>query len=94
MVKSCYQHLWLRVKDFMVKSYVCLLYFQVVYFTALFPYVVLFILLIRGATLENASEGIYFFITPNFSRLGDANVSNTFFFSSLNYFGTYPLKTQ
>ena len=46
-----------------------------VYFTAIFPYVVLFILLIRGVTLENAGEGIYYFIVPDFARLADARVS-------------------
>ena len=48
--------------------------FQVVYFTALFPYLVLFIFLIRGATLEGAGDGILFYLKPDFSRLKDPKV--------------------
>ncbi|XP_053329603.1 sodium- and chloride-dependent neutral and basic amino acid transporter B(0+)-like [Spea bombifrons] len=49
---------------------------KVVYFTAIFPYVVLLILLVRGATLEGAYEGISYYIgeQSDFSKLSNADV--------------------
>ena len=51
------------------------LFLKVVYFTATFPYVVLFILFIRGVTLPNASEGIIYYLRPDWVRLKDPKVS-------------------
>ena len=39
------------------------------YFTAIFPYVMLIILLVRGLTLEGATEGIIYLFKPDFSQL-------------------------
>ncbi|XP_061710897.1 sodium- and chloride-dependent glycine transporter 1-like [Cydia pomonella] len=47
---------------------------KVVYFTALFPYVMLTALLVRGVTLEGATDGMLFFITPTWETLLDARV--------------------
>ena len=49
--------------------------FQVVWFTALFPYVVLLILLIHGVTLPGAATGIRYYLSPNFGAITKAEVS-------------------
>ena len=51
-------------------------YFQVVYFTALFPYVVLLCLLVRGVFLPGAVTGIEFYLKPNWTKLQEAQVTN------------------
>lgn len=47
---------------------------KVVYFTALFPYILLFVMLIRGLTLEGAGTGLYYLFNPDFSKLGNVKV--------------------
>lgn len=49
-------------------------HFQVVYFTATFPYVILIVLLVRGVTLDGYMDGIKFYIIPKWDQLLDAKV--------------------
>ncbi|XP_042360252.1 sodium- and chloride-dependent betaine transporter-like [Plectropomus leopardus] len=47
---------------------------KVVYFTAVFPYVMLAILLVRGFTLPGAWQGVVYYLYPDPSRLADFQV--------------------
>jgi len=47
---------------------------KVVYFTATFPYLVLTILIIRGALLDGSMDGIKFYMVPKWHRLQDPQV--------------------
>uniref|UniRef100_A0ABM5FVK8 Transporter n=1 Tax=Pogona vitticeps TaxID=103695 RepID=A0ABM5FVK8_9SAUR len=49
---------------------------KVVYVTATFPYVVIVVLIIRGATLEGSLEGVRFYLSADWSRLWSARVWN------------------
>ena len=42
----------------------------------MFPYVLLFILLIRGVTLPGAKDGIVYYLKPDFTRLTESTVSS------------------
>ncbi|TRY76813.1 hypothetical protein TCAL_11859 [Tigriopus californicus] len=42
---------------------------KMVYFTSLFPYFILTLLLIKGLSLHGAMDGIWFYIKPDFSKL-------------------------
>lgn len=44
------------------------------YFLAIFPYIILFSLLIRAVTLDGAATGILFFVTPEWSKLFEPSV--------------------
>ncbi|XP_059141513.1 sodium- and chloride-dependent glycine transporter 1-like [Physella acuta] len=49
---------------------------KVVYFTALFPYIMLTVLLVRGLTLDGATDGIIYYLKPDFQKLADPRVWN------------------
>ncbi|CAF1020392.1 unnamed protein product [Rotaria sp. Silwood1] len=70
----------------------------IVYFTAVFPYVILLILGIRGWTLPGMSQGIYFYMKPDLKRLADQRVWNDaanqiFFVLSVAYGGLITLSS-
>ena len=44
------------------------------YFLAIFPYVIILILLVRSCLLEGAGKGILYFITPQWEKLLEAKV--------------------
>lgn len=72
---------------------------QVVYFTSLFPYVVLTIFFIRGITLKGAGAGLIHMYTPKVEKLANPTVwldaaTQVFYsfglaFGSLIAFGSY-----
>ncbi|CAL8288979.1 unnamed protein product [Lota lota] len=47
---------------------------KVVYLTATFPYLMLLVLLVRGATLPGAAEGIVYYLRPNTTHLADPEI--------------------
>lgn len=46
--------------------------------TALLPYVILIIFLVRGVTLDGASIGLEFFFIPKWEKLGEVKVNKYF----------------
>ncbi|CAF4356399.1 unnamed protein product, partial [Rotaria sordida] len=70
----------------------------IVYFTSVFPYVILLILGIRGWMLPGMSNGIYFYMKPDVSRLRETRVWNDaanqiFFILSVTYGGLITLSS-
>ena len=63
---------WLIVFSALIKGVKSL--GKAVWFTALFPYLILSILLLFGLSLDGAIDGIKYYVTPNMSRLWDIQV--------------------
>ena len=47
---------------------------RVVYFTSLFPYLVLIVLAARGLSLPGAEDGLHYYLTPDWTKLSDPEV--------------------
>ena len=62
------------ISTVVVGQYVLFTGIQVAYFTATFPYIMLTVLVVRGTTLDGASEGILYFITPHWNEFANAEV--------------------
>lgn len=51
------------------------------YFLAIFPYIIMAILLIRSCTLPGAGRGIMYFITPKWEKILEAKVSQISYYN-------------
>ena len=71
---GCLALCWARVCGSLIKGIQS--YGKVVYFTTLFPYIVLTIMVGYVATLDGFSEGMEFYFVPDWDRLGDVEVWN------------------
>lgn len=69
---GCVGAAWMLVYLGLVKGVASL--GKVAYVTALFPYVILSVLLVRGITLPGAEQGIKFYLYPNFEKLMEIQV--------------------
>lgn len=49
--------------------------YKVVYFTSLFPYILLSILLVKGLTLDGAWDGIKYLFIPRLDQLRNSEVT-------------------
>lgn len=88
---------WLQIKYFVaffsiinnfffkMTSFCILSLFQMVYFTAIMPYILLTILLIRGLTLDGSMDGIRYYLYPEWSKLLEINVSIIYSFFLLKF---------
>lgn len=47
---------------------------KIIWFSACFPYLILFILFVRGITLEGATHGLKYLFTPDWDRLKESKV--------------------
>lgn len=50
------------------------------YFLAIFPYVIMLVLLVRAVTLEGASTGIIYFFKPQWDRILEPQVSKKYIY--------------
>lgn len=53
---------------------------KVAYFTAIYPYVVLLVLLITGALKDGATDGMWYFIKPQWGKILEAKASGNIFY--------------
>lgn len=47
---------------------------KIIWFSACFPYLILFILFVRGITLEGATYGLHYLFTPDWNKLSESRV--------------------
>ena len=84
---GCLVVAWLIVFSALIKGVKSL--GKAVWFTALFPYLILSILLLFGLSLDGAIDGIKYYVTPNMSRLWDIQV-----ITMIILYKVYPGHTQ